>query len=108
MKWNSLTRTITVALALLAIATSITLLHVSAGPIQNSNTATAFMLPAGQQFTNAGRQLVSFSPDGTRIVYVANTQLYINRVGEKTSRAIPGTFITQGVTNATFHLMADR
>jgi Tol biopolymer transport system component len=102
MKWNSLTRTITVALVLLAITTSITLLHVSAGPIQNLNTATAFMLPAGQQFTNTGRQLVSISPDGTRIVYVANTQLYINRVGEKTSKAIPGTLITQGVTNPIF------
>ena len=34
-------------------------------------------LPEGQQFTNTGMPLVALSPDGARLVYVANNRLYI-------------------------------
>jgi hypothetical protein len=49
-------------------------------------TATHFSLPAGQQFTNAGRQLLSISPDGSQIVYVANNQLHLKKTTERDSR----------------------
>jgi len=39
-------------------------------------------LPDGVDFTNGGRRLVAFSPDGTRIVFVANAQLFTRRMGE--------------------------
>jgi serine/threonine protein kinase len=48
-------------------------------------------LPEGQEFTNPGRPLVSVSPDGTKIVYVANQQLYLRSSNELTARPIQGT-----------------
>ena len=65
-------------------------------------SAPAFKLPAGQQFTNTGRQLLSISPDGSQMVYVANTQLYLNKVGQSQSTAISGTLSTNGITNPVF------
>ena len=59
-------------------------------------------LPEGQQFTNAGRQLIAISPDGTRIVYVANRQLYLRQMSELDSRAIPGTETDGGAVNPAF------
>ena len=51
----------------------------------------SFELPTGQSFTRAGRQVVTISPDGANIVYVANQQLYIRAIGEMSARPIPGT-----------------
>ena len=59
-------------------------------------------LPEGQHFTNAGRQLVDISPDGTRIVYVANQRLYLRSISEPESRAISGTETDGGVVNPAF------
>lgn len=92
----------TLRLAIFILATGLPLLGLRATAVQNSKSGTAFTLPSNQQFTNTGRQLLSISPDGTQIVYVANTQLFINRVGEKTSKPIPGTQIGQGITNPVF------
>lgn len=61
-----------------------------------------FPLPAGQTFTNTGRQLVSVSPDGTQLVYVANTRLFLARIGSDASREIAGTLTPQGLTNPVF------
>ena len=46
-------------------------------------------LPEGQQFTNAGRQVIAISPDGTQIAYVANQQLYLRVISELQARPIP-------------------
>src|SRR5436190_807067 len=91
-----MTRNFWIRLLIGTAALGTALLHVSAIPIQSLNPYTAFTLPMGQQFTNTGRRLVSISPDGTQVVYVADTQLFLYRVGEKTSRAIPGALMTQG------------
>ncbi len=48
-------------------------------------------LPEGQNFTRGGRPLVAISPDGTEIVYVANSQLHVRTLDEMASRPIPGT-----------------
>src|SRR5438093_8361215 len=95
-----------VALVLLCASAITVLLHGRAAAFQNP--AQAFKLPAGQQFTNTGRQLLSISPDGAQMVYVANTQLYLNRIGQSQSTAIPGTLTTQGITNPVFPPMGDR
>jgi serine/threonine-protein kinase len=56
-----------------------------------------FPLPEGQQFTNAGRQLVAISPDGTLIVYVANQRLYLRSISDADAKPIAGTEITREV-----------
>ncbi len=49
------------------------------------------VLPEGQRFTNVGRPLVAVSPDGSHIVYVANSQLYLRSMDELEAHPIPGT-----------------
>ena len=50
------------------------------------------VLPADQRFTSAnGRQILAISPDGTRLVYGANNQLYQRNLSEPEGRPIPGT-----------------
>ena len=49
------------------------------------------VLPEDQQFTNRGRPLVAVSPDGSNIVYVANSQLYLRSMDELEAHPIPGT-----------------
>ena len=61
-----------------------------------------FALPEGEQFTNAGRQAIAISPDGTQIVYVANQRLYLRRISELEARAIPGTDGWGGTLNPAF------
>jgi len=59
-------------------------------------------LPEGQQFTNTGRQSIAISPDGTRIVYVANRQLYLRPLSALEARPIPGAEAEGGVVNPAF------
>jgi eukaryotic-like serine/threonine-protein kinase len=54
-------------------------------------TRFAFDLPDGQRFTRGGRRVVAVSPDGTKLVYVANAQLYLRHLHELTAVAISGT-----------------
>ena len=59
-------------------------------------------LAEGQQFTNSGRMVVAISPDGARMVYVANSRLYHRAMAELEARPIPGTETWQGVLNPVF------
>jgi Tol biopolymer transport system component len=60
-------------------------------------------LGAGQRFSNPGRTVLAISPDGTRIVYVANRQLYLREMSEIEARPIAGTGgFTAGVTSPVF------
>jgi len=45
----------------------------------------------GQQFTVANNQILAVSPDGTQLVYVANSQLYLRSMSDLEARPIPGT-----------------
>ena len=100
MRLHFVTRLFATTFTFLLAATATLIFHGNAAALQNP--ASAFMLPQGQQFTNTGRQLVSISPDGTQMVYVANQQLYIHRIGETQSRPISGTLTPQGITNPVF------
>jgi serine/threonine-protein kinase len=62
----------------------------------------SFVLPDDQAFTNAGRPVVVWAPDGSRFVYVANTRLYLRTLGESASRMIQGSQDNQGVLNPVF------
>ena len=42
-------------------------------------------------FTRPGRHVIALSPDGTSLVYVANEQLYLRKMGELTAVPIAGT-----------------
>jgi len=51
----------------------------------------SFFRPAGMELTNTGRPVLTISPDGTKIVFNANNQLYIRRLDAAESVPIPGT-----------------
>ena len=47
-------------------------------------------LGAGQQFTRTGRHTVAMSPDGSFVVFVANSQLFMRRMNEVEAQPIKG------------------
>ena len=54
-------------------------------------TRFAPALGEGQRFTGVNSQTLAVSPDGTRLVYVANNQLYLRSMSDLEARPIPGT-----------------
>jgi eukaryotic-like serine/threonine-protein kinase len=56
-----------------------------------SITRFSFVLPQGQVTTRGGRPLIAISPDGEKIVYQANRQLYLRSISDVDSRPIEGT-----------------
>jgi Tol biopolymer transport system component len=62
----------------------------------------SFPLPEGQQFTNAGRPVITVSSDGTRIAYVANRRLYLRSMSETRPREIQGSEDPDGITTPSF------
>ena len=56
-------------------------------------TRFSIVLPADQGFTRSGRQSVAISPDGTKIVYVANQRMYLRSTDQIEPTPIPGTNI---------------
>jgi eukaryotic-like serine/threonine-protein kinase len=91
------------------VATAATAIVISAAawmlrPLPTAPSVTRFpiRLPEGQQFTNVGRPLVAISPDGTRLVYVANQRLYLRSMSESAAHEIPGSSEQQGITTPTF------
>jgi len=63
-------------------------------------STTRYSLAQGQQFTNGGRQLLSISPDGSQLVYVANNSLYVKGMADRDGRKLEG---AQGnITNPVF------
>jgi serine/threonine-protein kinase len=51
----------------------------------------SYTLPKDQDFTRTGRQVLAISHDGSKLVYVANNQLYLKSIGEVEAKPIPGT-----------------
>jgi serine/threonine-protein kinase len=75
------------AAAALAAAAAWTLKPSATLPIIRSQ----IVLPVDQRFTTAnGRQNIAISPDGTKLVYVANNQLFLRSLSESEGRPIPG------------------
>ena len=60
----------------------------------------SYVLPEEQSFTRPGRHVLDISPDGTRIVYVANGQLYLRDLDELGATPIAGT--EEGPNSPTF------
>ena len=57
-------------------------------------TRFADVLPEDQAFTRTGRRVIAISPDGAKLVYVANNELFLRRMSETTPAAIPGTLVS--------------
>ncbi|HEY2150804.1 MAG TPA: protein kinase [Vicinamibacterales bacterium] len=55
-----------------------------------SVTRFSYAMPLDQNFTRAGRRPLAISHDGTRLVYVANRQLYLKPTAELTATPIRG------------------
>jgi serine/threonine-protein kinase len=53
-------------------------------------------------FTNVGRRLVAISPDGTKLVYVANQRLFLRPLSDFEATPIGGTAGFNGVGNPVF------
>ncbi len=58
-----------------------------------TNVVSRFTMPlgAGQAFTRSGRRVVAISPDGTKIAYIANNQIYLRQMHESEAQPIRGT-----------------
>src|SRR5215510_11702035 len=54
-------------------------------------TRFSVVVPETQRFTRTGRHVIAISPDGEKIVYVANQQLYLRTMAEMEPRPIQGT-----------------
>jgi len=74
-----------------AVATAATWMLWRSRPAPPLVSRFAIELPEGQAFTRAGRHVIALSPDGTRVVYIANQQLYMRALNELTATTIPGT-----------------
>ena len=84
-----------------AVAGAIAIWMLSPEPQAATITRFPIVLPEGQQFTNTGRHSLAISPDGTKIVYVANAQLYLRSLGGLDAQPISGTQ-SQQVTTPVF------
>ena len=62
-----------------------------APPVPAIVSRLEFALPEDQTLTRPGRRVLDISPDGTKIVYVANQQLYLRALNELTAQPIRGT-----------------
>jgi serine/threonine-protein kinase len=70
-------------------------------PPATSPAVSRFSIPLGegQNFTANNGQSVAISPDGSKLVYIANNQLYLRLLSEPQARPIPGTL---GMTTPSF------
>jgi len=61
-------------------------------PAENLRLARfSFALPEAQRLTRTGRHMITVSPDGSNIVYVANNQLFLRTISDLEARPIQGT-----------------
>jgi eukaryotic-like serine/threonine-protein kinase len=75
-----------------AISTVVAVVVMSGASVvsQSMSGRVTISLPQGDRFTNAGRQLVALSPDGTRLVYATNNRLYLQSLNGGDATPIAG------------------
>jgi Tol biopolymer transport system component len=82
------------ALALVAAAGALarSLLRTPAPvPVPAALARFAYDLPIDQNFSRPGRRPLALSPDGTRLLYVANRQIYLKSISDLDAAPIRGT-----------------
>ena len=55
-----------------------------------SVTRLEYPLPSDQTFSEGARRVIAISPDGTRLAYIANRQLYVRRLDQFESQLLIG------------------
>jgi Tol biopolymer transport system component/predicted Ser/Thr protein kinase len=60
-------------------------------PAPHVVTRFEYTLPEGQNFTRGGRHVLAISPDGTKLAYVANQQLYLRAMDQIQAQPVRGT-----------------
>jgi len=81
---------VSIAAVVAALATAGIVWRLQPNP-QASIMRFSFVLPQGQATTRGGRPLIAISPDGEKIVYQANRQLYLRSMSDVDARPIEGT-----------------
>jgi Tol biopolymer transport system component len=81
------------AAVLLAAAAGVAAWIAKPAPAAPAAVITRFsdVLPEDHKFTRGGRRLLAVSPDGSKLVYVANSQLYLRRFDELAPVPVGGT-----------------
>jgi eukaryotic-like serine/threonine-protein kinase len=98
--WASAAMLLVALVAVAALSSAVTMyLRPATTPIV---TRFMFTLGEGERFTNDGRLLVAISPDGARMIYVANTRLYIRAFSELNAKPIAGSEGAQGALAPAF------
>ena len=87
-----------VAGALVAAAAVWSLIPAPAVSVSRFSVALA----EGQRFSNTGRQMVAVSPDGTKLAYTANGQLYLRTLSDLDAKPITSVQNLQTALNPTF------
>ncbi len=78
--------------ALLLVGVSVLIAWNLRTPPPRLVTRFSMVLPAGQQLTTPqGRQTVALSPDGTRVAYITNNELYLRPMNEEAATLMRGT-----------------
>ena len=81
-----------IAAAVLALSTAaVSLAWFRQPPHAHVVTRFQFQLPEGQAFTRTGRHVLAISPDGTKLAYVANYQLYLRAMDQLEAQPVRGT-----------------
>jgi eukaryotic-like serine/threonine-protein kinase len=94
----------------LIIAASLLLIAVVAGALvwtlrpqlPQAIVKFSIALPEDQTFSNGRYTTVAISPDGTQLVYAANSRLYRRALSDLESKIIPGSESKEAVLNPTF------
>jgi serine/threonine-protein kinase len=97
-------KNVVTAAVIAVLAAGLTLVTIrTLQPVQSAEIMRfSFVLPEDQRWTNFGRHVIAISPDGTKIVYVANQRLYLRRITDITAQPIAGTAMESGVTSPFF------
>jgi serine/threonine-protein kinase len=78
-----------IAIVLAAIA-AVTAWNLKPMPPAGIVTRFPIVLPEEQVFTGQSRHIVAISPEGARLVYLANNQLYLRQMSEMEARPVAG------------------
>ena len=73
------------------VATAAAWLLKPAPVVTNVVTRFNYPLPDGQTFTRTGRHSIAISPDGTKVAYIANRQIYLRGMEQLEAQPIRGT-----------------
>jgi serine/threonine-protein kinase len=89
--WHRL-RPVVAAAVIAGLAVGSAVWFMTPAPAPGPVVRFSLPLPTGQTLTtNFVVPVVAVSPDGTRIAYAADGQLYVRNVGESVARPVPGT-----------------